>query len=64
MYAGMNKREVLWRQRWAKAEAILTQKGVVLRSWRVGTDVEGEAERLIKKANEESNRRVMGVESD
>jgi phosphatidate phosphatase APP1 len=50
--AGMNKREVLWRQRWAKAEAILTHKGVVLKSWRVGTDVMGEAERLIRKVGE------------
>lgn len=54
--AGMNKREVLWRQRWARAEQVMGEKGVVLRSWRVGTDVMKEAERLIKKANEREKR--------
>jgi len=44
-----NKREELWRQRWARAEEILGEQGVLLRSWRVGTDAIGEAERLIKK---------------
>jgi phosphatidate phosphatase APP1 len=50
--ASMNKREVLWRQRWARAEQILGEKGVVLRSWRVGRDVQKEAERLIAEATE------------
>jgi len=29
----------LWRQRWAHAAHTLEQKGVLLRSWRVGFDV-------------------------
>ncbi|KAF2689203.1 hypothetical protein K458DRAFT_329424 [Lentithecium fluviatile CBS 122367] len=48
-----NKREMLWRQRWARAEQILAEKGVVLKSWRVGTDIVGEAERLIQRAEKE-----------
>jgi phosphatidate phosphatase APP1 len=48
-----NKREDMWRQRWARAEQIMGEQGVLLRSWRVGTDVVGEAERLIKKDDRE-----------
>lgn len=51
----INKREALWRQRWARAEQILSEQGVVLRSWRVGTDAIAEAERIIK-ANEREMR--------
>ncbi|KZM18703.1 uncharacterized protein EKO05_0006653 [Ascochyta rabiei] len=50
-----NKKEQLWRQRWARAEQVLSEKGVILRSWRVGTDAMAEAERIIKE-NEENNR--------
>ena len=46
----INKREQLWQQRWAKAEDLMVEKGVVLRSWRIGTDVIKEAERVIKNA--------------
>jgi phosphatidate phosphatase APP1 len=45
-----NKREQLWRQRWAKAEEIMRERGVLLRSWRVGTDAIKDAERVIKEA--------------
>ncbi|KAF1929360.1 uncharacterized protein M421DRAFT_30464, partial [Didymella exigua CBS 183.55] len=51
----VNKREALWRQRWARAEQILSEQGVVLRSWRVGTDLAAEAEKIVK-ANERENR--------
>lgn len=54
----VNKREQLWRQRWARAEQILGEKGVVLRSWRVGTDVIKETERLIKEAEERAKKDV------
>ncbi|KAF2201702.1 hypothetical protein GQ43DRAFT_393700 [Delitschia confertaspora ATCC 74209] len=50
----LNKREVLWRQRWQRAEQVLGDKGVVLRSWRVGTDAMGEAERLIQEWKEKN----------
>jgi phosphatidate phosphatase APP1 len=45
-----NKREQMWRQRWAKAEEIMEERGVLLRSWRVGTDAIGDAERVIAEA--------------
>lgn len=34
-----NKKEEMWKRRWARAKDILEREGVVLRSWRVGTDV-------------------------
>jgi phosphatidate phosphatase APP1 len=55
----MSKREVLWRQRWARAEGVLKEKGVVLRSWRVGTDVLKEAEALVKKTVERGEDRMV-----
>ncbi|KAH6618585.1 hypothetical protein C7974DRAFT_465258 [Boeremia exigua] len=50
----VNKREQLWRQRWARAEQILSEQGVVLRSWRVGTDAIAEAEKIIKDSAREN----------
>ncbi|KAF7449246.1 DUF2183 multi-domain protein [Pyrenophora tritici-repentis] len=44
------KKEQLWRQRWAHAERVLQEQGVVLRSWRVGEDIMDEAEHIIKEA--------------
>ncbi|KAF2848873.1 actin patch protein 1 [Plenodomus tracheiphilus IPT5] len=44
------KREQLWRQRWARAEQVLGEHNVLLRSWRVGSDVIEESERIIKDA--------------
>lgn len=41
----LNKKEQLWRQRWARAQQVLGEKGVLLRSWRVGGDVLDEADR-------------------
>ncbi|KAL1606719.1 hypothetical protein SLS60_004126 [Paraconiothyrium brasiliense] len=48
----VDKREALWRQRWLRAEQVLGEQGVVLRSWRVGGDVEAVAERVIRDATE------------
>ncbi|KAI9718650.1 MAG: hypothetical protein M1828_006658 [Chrysothrix sp. TS-e1954] len=53
--APLNKKEELWKRRWARAKAILDGKGVVLRSWRVGSDGEAEAMRLIEKAQREES---------
>jgi hypothetical protein len=39
------------------------EKGVLLRSWRVGTDLMGEAERLIKE-DERKRKRENGRGSD
>ncbi|KAF2830134.1 hypothetical protein CC86DRAFT_345106 [Ophiobolus disseminans] len=53
----VNKREQMWRQRWAKAEEIMNERGVLLRTWRVGTDAIAEAERIIKEAERRSKKR-------
>ncbi|KAF2190707.1 hypothetical protein K469DRAFT_657234 [Zopfia rhizophila CBS 207.26] len=60
---GMNKKEVLWRQRWARAERVLGEKRVVLKSWRVGTDVLAETERLIKGAEKKHKECENGSKS-
>lgn len=48
-----NRREELWRRRWERASEILEQKGVVLGSWRVGSDVQDVCIWLTKEALEE-----------
>lgn len=48
-----NRREELWRRRWERASEILEQKGVVLGSWRVGSDVQDVCIWLTKKALKE-----------
>ena len=45
--AGMSKKEEMWRRRWTRAQEMLKEEGVVLRSWRVGTEVTEEAKRLV-----------------
>ena len=46
-----NKKEEMWQRRWARAEELLRDEGVLLRSWRVGTEVIDEARRLVEKAH-------------
>lgn len=55
------KREVLWRQRWQRAEEIMRERGVVLRSWRVGKDAMREAERVIKEAERRGKDKGSGT---
>jgi phosphatidate phosphatase APP1 len=43
-----SKKEQLWRQRWVTAEQTLGEHGVILRGWRVGSDIIGESVRIIK----------------
>lgn len=50
---GLSKKESMWRQRWMRAEYILKERGVVLRTWRVGGDVEEECCRLVERAMRE-----------
>ncbi|KAF7591520.1 hypothetical protein BBP40_001458 [Aspergillus hancockii] len=45
-----NKREELWRRRWERAQDILADKGVVLGSWRVGTDIQDVTVWLVQEA--------------
>ena len=54
----VDKREQMWRQRWARAEQVLGEQGVTLKSWRVGTDAVKVAEKLIR---EQSEREKKGV---
>lgn len=45
-----NKKEQLWRQRWLTASEIMRKKGVVLKSWRVGADIEKDVLGLMDEA--------------
>ena len=49
----LNKKEELWKRRWARAKDILDEHGVMLRAWRVGNDVMIDAIRLVEKAKKE-----------
>ena len=49
----LNKKEELWKRRWARAKDILDDKGVMLRAWRIGQDVVDEAVKLVEKAQRE-----------
>jgi phosphatidate phosphatase APP1 len=50
------KKEQLWRQRWAHAEQVLKDQGVILRAWRKGSDIMGEAERIVRDAEKKFKR--------
>ncbi|KAJ5783182.1 hypothetical protein N7457_004956 [Penicillium paradoxum] len=45
-----NKREELWRRRWDRASEVLEQHGVVLGSWRVGSDAQPVCSWLMEEA--------------
>ena len=45
-----NKKLELWKRRWARARDLLDERGVMLRTWRVGTDVEGDALAIVEAA--------------
>ncbi len=46
--ATYDKKLELWKRRWARAEELMNQRGVVLRSWRVGGDVMDECVQLVR----------------
>ncbi|OJD16976.1 UV damage endonuclease UvdE [Emergomyces pasteurianus Ep9510] len=48
-----NKREEMWKRRWARAKEILDRQGVVLMTWRTGEDVENVCVGLVKRAQKE-----------
>ncbi|KAI9668530.1 MAG: hypothetical protein M1829_005347 [Trizodia sp. TS-e1964] len=58
--APVNKKEELWKRRWARAKEILDSKRVELRSWRVGEDVMSDAIRLVELANKELDKKDRG----
>lgn len=54
--APVNKKVDMWNCRWERAEGYCRHKGVVLRTWRVGSDVLEESRRLVEKAEKEDKR--------
>lgn len=52
----IDKREQLWRQRWARAEQVLGEQGVMLKSWRVGEDAADVSIKLLKEHLERGKR--------
>ena len=50
-----NKKEEIWKRRWARASSALHNEGVYLKSWRVGSDVLEDAVRIVEKAKREEN---------
>ncbi len=58
--APYNKKEEMWKRRWARSEEIMRSKGVLLRKWRVGGDVMGECVRLVEKAQMDISRPRRG----
>ena len=53
----LSQRERAWRERWARAKQVLDEKGVMLRTWRVGSDAMNDAIRLVEQA-------MRGIEQD
>lgn len=47
--ASYDKKEEMWKRRWARAEDIMQRQRVVLRTWRVGSDVMEECTRLVER---------------
>ena len=56
----LSKKEELWNRRWAKAQEIFRDKGVMLKTWRRGEDIMGDAIRLVEKAAREQQGRGGG----
>ncbi|ETN42247.1 uncharacterized protein HMPREF1541_04188 [Cyphellophora europaea CBS 101466] len=55
--APYDKKEEMWKRRWARAEDIMQRQRVVLRTWRVGTDVMEECVRLVEREFREQRSR-------
>jgi phosphatidate phosphatase APP1 len=64
MTKSQTNRIELWKRRWAQAEQTLSKKGVVLKSWRVGTDAMDASVKLVEKVErkikDEHNKRGKG----
>ncbi|KAI9828092.1 MAG: hypothetical protein M1832_003619 [Thelocarpon impressellum] len=59
--APVNKKEELWKRRWARARDVLESKGVRLRAWRVGEDVMDDAAGLVEQVKREGERKERGM---
>ena len=51
----VNKKEEMWKRRWRRAKVIMDDKGVLLKAWRVGGDVEDTAVKLVGRALKEDD---------
>lgn len=59
----INKKEDIWNRRWARARDLFEAKGVVLKTWRVGSDVLDDSIALVEKAGrEEETKKMKGEE--
>ncbi|KIW99832.1 uncharacterized protein Z518_10760 [Rhinocladiella mackenziei CBS 650.93] len=47
--AAYDRKLEIWKRRWERAEEIMHQRGVVLRNWRIGSDVMDECVQLVKR---------------
>ncbi|CAZ82251.1 unnamed protein product [Tuber melanosporum] len=45
----LSKKEGLWRRRWERAQDICEENGVILRRWKVGSDVEAECRAVVEE---------------
>ncbi|KAG0641450.1 hypothetical protein HOY80DRAFT_954447 [Tuber brumale] len=45
----LSKKEGLWRRRWERAQDICGENGVILRRWKVGSDVEAECRAVVEE---------------
>ena len=43
-----NKNEEMWKRRWARVRDIMKREGVVLGTWRVGTDIMDECVEIVE----------------
>jgi phosphatidate phosphatase APP1 len=50
-----NNRIEMWKRRWGQAEATLRKEGVLLRTWRVGTDAIDDSVKLVERAKKQQN---------
>ena len=57
----VSKKEEMWKQRWARAKKIFEEKGVVLKTWRRGEDVMGDAVALVERAMAEEKQEREGI---
>ncbi|TKX20516.1 hypothetical protein C1H76_7326 [Elsinoe australis] len=53
----VNKREELWKRRWRRAKEIMDRQGVMLRTWRVGSDVMDECVAAVKSELDEKDKK-------
>ncbi|KIV94068.1 hypothetical protein PV10_05225 [Exophiala mesophila] len=55
--APYDKKLEIWKRRWQRSEEIMQQRGVVLRTWRIGSDVMDECIALVKREMEGKDRK-------